>query len=266
MECQNRSVILILALSLIAGCQSSKKEQKVADNDTPSGYELPSTVDYEKAARLNIELGLGYLRQDQTSRAKAKFNHAKSLAPHLPEVYYSYGFFYERVGEVEEAEKAYQKAIKLNPKGGVEHNHYGTFLCRTQQYEKADKEFQRAIEDPNYTNTAETLENAGICALQIPDMAKATEYLEKALRYDSNRANALLELAIIKYQAGKISQARDYHARFVKLSKPTARSLLLGLELAKNMGDRAQEIKYASVLRAQFPQAKRSDLFHTAKR
>lgn len=266
MECVNRALILAVILSLSACSQTAKKETNLAENDPQQMYELPSTVDYEKAARLNIELAMGYLRQDQVSRAKAKFNRAKNLAPDLPEVYYSLGYFYERVGETAEAEKAYQKAVRLNPKGGVEHNSYGTFLCRNQQYDKADKEFQRAIEDPNYTNTAETLENAGICALQIPDVAKATEYLEKSLRYDSNRLNALLELAIIKYQQGKIAHAREYHARFVRLSKPTARSLLLGLELAKNTGDRAQEAKYASILRAQFPSAKRTDLFHTAQR
>lgn len=262
------NVLLWVALLTLFGCAQPVKEELAAKAkmdeqlaQSNSLYQLPETVDYVKAARLNIELGLSYLKQEQVSRAKSKFNRAKKLAPQLPEVYYAFGYFHEHVGENKLAEKAYQKAISLNPKGGIEHNNYGAYLCRTQQYRHAEKEFMRAVEDPNYNNTAEALENAGLCVQQIPDIAKAIEYYEKALRYDPNRSNALLELAIIRYQERNLPYANEYLARYTQKAAPTARSVLLGIELAKAKGDKNKEASLKMLLKSEFPQATPADLF-----
>ncbi len=251
-------IVLGLACSLI----SCGQPKRVAKQDTPlsSMYEIPS-ADKIKAAKLNLELGVSYLNQEQITRAKSKFIRAKELAPQLPEVHYSYGYFLERVGETDEAEKAYLKAIAINSKGGNEHNMYGAFLCRQKKYKQAEKEFLKAVDDPSFSQTAEALENAGLCVLQIPEVAKATEYLEKSLRYDMNRPNALLELAILKLKANKFEEAKEYHAGFAKLSKPNARSLLVGLEIAKHFNDRNLEQRSKLLLNAQYPNAKLSDLY-----
>ncbi|MCS5711039.1 type IV pilus biogenesis/stability protein PilW [Candidatus Berkiella aquae] len=257
---------VIAAICLLAAC-STTDEKTLAENSQtpPSMYDLPETVDYIKAAKLNVELGLNYLKQEQIARAKAKFLRAKTLAPNLPEVHYSYGYFLEYVGEIEAAEKAYQKAVSLNSKGGNEHNNYGTFLCRQHHYRKAEKEFLKAIDDPNYANTAEALENAGVCVNQIPDVAKATEYFEKALRYDQNRATALLELAMIRYQERQYAQAKEYHQRYAQIAKPNARFLLLGIELAKRSGDKDKIASYQLLLNKQFPEAVGTKLDPNAK-
>lgn len=252
--------ILMIATSLVACSALNKNETTTSESTIQPVYALPNTKDLDKAARLNIELGVTYLKQEQMSRAKSKFLRAKELAPHLSEVHYSYGYFLERVGENEDAEKAFQKAISLNAKGGNEHNMYGAFLCRQHKYRKAEKEFLKAIDDPSYTLTAETYENAGLCVQQIPDIAKAAEYFEKALRYDPNRTNALLEMAIIKYQQNNIIEAKAYHTRFTQLMQPNARSLLLGIELAKRTGDTDKIASYQLLLNSKFPQAKPSDL------
>ncbi|MGD9591280.1 MAG: type IV pilus biogenesis/stability protein PilW [Candidatus Berkiella sp.] len=254
--------ILLGLTSALVACGQPKKLAKANDSNGSlnSLYELPQ-ADKIKAAKLNLELGVSYLKQDQISRAKSKFIHAKELAPNLPEVHYSYGYFLERVGENDEAQKAYLKAIALNGKGGNEHNMYGAFLCRQKKFKDAEKEFLKAVDDPSFTQTAEAFENAGLCVLQIPEQAKAAEYLEKSLRYDMNRTNALLELAIIKYQLRKFDEAKDYHARFMVLSKANVRSLLLGVELAKHFNDRNLEQRSKLLLNAQYPNAKLSDLY-----
>ncbi|MGE3320219.1 MAG: type IV pilus biogenesis/stability protein PilW [Candidatus Berkiella sp.] len=259
--------LLIGMVCLVAACSNTKQEETVAQNSQtpPSMYDLPETHDYVKAAKLNVELGLTYLKQEQVARAKSKLLRAKALAPELPEVHYSYGYFLEYVGEIDAAEKAYQKAVSLNSKGGNEHNNYGAFLCRQHQYRKAEKEFLKAIDDPNYTNTAEALENAGVCVNQIPDMAKAAEYFEKALRYDNNRPTALLELAMIRYQDKQYGQANEYHQRYSQIAKPNARYLLLGIELAKKAGDKNKVASYQLLLNKQFPESAKAKLSTTTK-
>ncbi len=253
-------ILLGLIGSLTTACQKNPAKPSKEPGTINSLYELPS-ADREKAAKLNLELGVGYLKQDQIARAKAKFIRAKELAPNLPEVHYSYGYFLERVGEREEAEKAYLKALSLNGKGGNEHNMYGAFLCRAKKYKLAEKEFLKAVEDPNFNQTAEAFENAGLCVLQIPDVAKATEYLEKSLRYDINRPNALLELAILKFQTRNFDAAKEYHARFTQLSKANARSLLLAVELGRHFDDKKMEQRSKLLLNAQYPEAKLTDLY-----
>lgn len=258
---------LIAAICVLAACSSNKDDNNLAQNSQtpPSMYDLPKSVDYAKAAKMNVELGLNYLKQEQIARAKSKLLRAKTLAPDLPEVHYAYGYFLEYVGEIPAAEKSYQKAVSLNPKGGNERNNLGTFLCRQHQYRKAEKEFLKAIDDPNYPNTAEAFENAGVCVNQIPDVAKAAEYFEKALRYDANRSTALLELAMIRYQDKQYQQANEYHQRFAQIAKPNARFLLLGIELAKRSGDKNKLASYQLLLNKQFPEAAKASLMSTTK-
>lgn len=253
-----KGCLVAIVLSTLISCSSFKEKGGIggqAQVQSEPLYSLPETVDYEKAAKINIELGLSYLKQDDISRAKSKLARAKRLAPQLPEVHYSYGYFLEHVGEPEEAEKAYQKAISLYPKGGNAHNNYGAFLCRQRQYIKAEKEFLRAMEDPEFLSNAETLENAGLCILQVPDAAKAKEYFEKALRYDAKRPQALLELGILYCKENNIAKAQYYHMRFLQISKPTARSMALAIALANKTGNKEREANYRRLLRSQFPQA-----------
>jgi len=246
-----KTVFALALLPLLLSCSQSSSKK-------PSFTLLANTasnVDYQKSARLNVELGLGYLKQGQLARAKSKLNRAKNLAPELPEVHYAHAFFHEEVGEIEKAEKDHLKSIALNAKGGNEHNHYGAFLCRQARYKEADSEFLRAMEDPNYTNTAETLENAGLCALQVPDKIKAQQYFEKALRYDNNRENALLELAILEFKKNNIQQSQAYLNYYEKIAKPSARALMLGMRLARHMRNTQKEASYRVSLHSHFPKA-----------
>lgn len=179
------------------GCSAnpSKSDQP---EEPPPLYTLPETVDLQRAARLNVELGLTYLKQGQAARGKSKLLRARNLAPELPEVHYAYGYFLESVGECDEAQKAYVKAITIDPKNGDAHNNYGAFLCRQHQYTEAEKEFLKAVADPNYTRNAETYENAAVCMSHANETAKANEYYEKAARYDPQRYSQANREAILK--------------------------------------------------------------------
>ncbi|MBS0290696.1 MAG: type IV pilus biogenesis/stability protein PilW [Proteobacteria bacterium] len=256
---RKRTFFILICIASLFACSKPKLKEPQSSMNSWMNFDLPP-ADKTKAAKLNLELGLSYLTQDQVSRAKSKFIKAKELAPDLPEVHYTYGYFLERVGENTEAQKAYEKAISLNPTGGNEHNMYAAFLCRQHQYKHSEKEFLKALEDPNFNSTSQAYENAGLCVLQIPDVAKATEYFEKALRYDSARSDSLLELGIIKYQLGQFNEAKEFHERFAKLSKPTARSLLLAIEIARHFGDKNKEQSNKILLNAQYPNAKVTDI------
>lgn len=233
-----RKGLCLTLMIALTGCQSIKdklgdqnKQIELTQTGMPGVYDTPSVVNYEKAARLNIELAMGYMGQNNFPRAKMKLMRALELDANLPETNYAYGYYLEQIGELQSAEKYYIKAVRLDNKNGKSHNNYGAFLCRQGRYLEAEKSFLSALEDPTYIKTAEVLENAGLCVMQIPNYAKAEKYFERALKHDPSRHDALLELANIKYQHNQISEAMSYYSTYTKLAPRTERSILLGEKL-----------------------------------
>lgn len=204
---------------------------KIFAADSPMG-----TPDYHRAALVNVELGLGYLEQGQVARAKTKLTHAIKLAPKLSETHSAMAYFLEMVGEFKEAEREHKKAISFSGKGAVLNN-YGAFLCRRGRLKEADRTFHKAIEDKEYARTAEVYENAGLCALKWPDDQKAAEYLMTAIQRDPNRSSAFLELASLSLKQQKFSEAREWLDRYRAIAEQSARSLWLGISVARGLKD-----------------------------
>lgn len=249
-------IVVILGLT---GCMQapSKQEEKVAVLDMEAKKIEPiEDMDYNKAALVNVELGLGYLNQGQVARAKSKLTYALKLAPSLPETHTALGYFFESVGEIKEAESHYRKAIKHAKNVGAVYNNFGAFLCRQSRYLEADKAFRLALEDKGYTRTAEVYENAGICALKAEEVAKAESYLQTAIRRDPKRANAIVELADLVFHKGETERASKLLAQYKQISEPSAKSLWLGIQIAERQGNKNGAASQGLLLKNRFPNSK----------
>lgn len=146
-------------------------------------------------AKINTQLGIAYLERHDVSRAKQKLLLALKQAPNIPETWYTMAYFLETTGNKTEAQKYYLKAIDISPNRGDTHNNYGTFLCRTGNYRASIQQFLAAVQDPDYLNSGAAYENAGFCALKIPDKKLARLYFEKAIEQDPTRTSSASELA-----------------------------------------------------------------------
>lgn len=149
----------------------------------------------QTAANYNADLGLAYLKQGDIRLAKSKLLLAESQSPNDPLILDSMAYFLETTGEIETAERYYLQAIKYSPKEGAVQNNYGAFLCRHKRYRESIEHFLLAAQDTHYLNTASVYENAGLCALKIPDKKLAKEYLQKSLANDPGRKTTKKELA-----------------------------------------------------------------------
>jgi len=246
----NWKIIAISLLSIgLISCADSNKTIK----DEHASLEQESTVDFYKAALLNVEMGEAYLAQGQIPRAKQKFIHALELKPKLPEAHTSIGFFYEKVGDLKEAEYHYKQAINYGSGKGRFYNNYGTFLCRQSRYKEADKAFNNAIKDKQYIKTAEVYENAGLCSLKEANLDKAQFYFKTAVDRDPNRSVASLELAALEFERHNYVVAKQYLDNFRLAGEPNPRSLLLGIKLSKVLGDKNQLASESLKLRNMFP-------------
>lgn len=164
--------------------------------------EEPQTIkktDLSKAASYNVQLGLGYLKQNDVPRAKKKLLTALEQEPKSAEVNVALAYYFEKTGDNTEAKKYYLKSIALSGNSGAQLNNYGAFLCRSGDFEQAEIYFLKAAGDFKYLNTAAAYENAALCSLSIPDTKKARLYLTKTLSQDPSRSVALYEL--IKLEA-----------------------------------------------------------------
>jgi type IV pilus assembly protein PilF len=151
------------------------------------------------ASKINVQLGIAYLKEGDNLRAKEKLLLAVSQDK-TPQSYGALAYYYEKTGDITSASQNYQAAIVLNPVAGAGHNNYGAFLCRQGEYQQADEQFMLAVNDKNYINTAGAYENAGLCALLIPDKAKAKQYFEIALQQNPELSVARNELATLNNQ------------------------------------------------------------------
>lgn len=177
--------------------------QHTDDKETPSNMK----TDLSKAASYNMQLGLGYLKQGDRPRAKKKLLTALEQEPNSADVNAAIAYFFEQTNELEQAKKYYLKAVALSSNSGAQLNNYGTFLCRQGDYKKAETFFLRAVKDEQYVHTSGAYENAGLCALAIPDNEKAKLYFTNALDQDPSRRESLYELVKLESNDGHDAEA-----------------------------------------------------------
>ncbi|WP_272946910.1 type IV pilus biogenesis/stability protein PilW [Legionella londiniensis] len=201
-----------------------------------------------EAASFNTRLGLAYLKQGDRPRAKRKLLIALEQAPDSPNVNAAMAYFLEKTGVLDKAQVYYQKAMSLAPNNGAQLNNYGAFLCRQGQYKQAENYFLRAVKDVQYENTAAAYENAGLCALAIPDTAKAAFYFNKALEQDPSRKQSLYELVKLEANRNHLNEALNLLRQYPALSLRDSRLLSLAADIAHRAGDKDLEANYRSYL------------------
>lgn len=245
--------LLVCAMCLTA-CSTTTDLVTSKSTEIVKSTNEPNTT----AADYNIQLGMGYLDEGDISRAKRKFLQALEQAPNWPPAQEAMGYFFENTGDSKLAEKYYLRAIQLDPISGSGHNNYGTFLCKLQRYKEADKQFMLAVQDLKYLKTAEANENAGLCAMQIPDNVKAADYFKKAIAQDPKRSASYLELSQISYQQKQYDQAQKYLAQYQLVVKEDLdpEALLLGIRLARIQKDEATAARYSLLLQNRFSDSK----------
>lgn len=212
-----------IALTACATTSENKRDKSYIDNE---------------AAIANVQMGIAYLNKNDTVLAKRKFTKAIQEAPNLPASWYAMAYYNEVTGKLKQADQQYRKAIAVAPDSGEAHNNYGTFLCRHGKYRQAIAQFDQAVEEPSYMQDGAAYENAGICALQVPDKKMAYHYFQQALLNDPNLSNALLHLGELSYHYKDYTTARNCLSRYLKLHKANVDSRRLQTQLARVKGQR----------------------------
>lgn len=212
--------------------------------------------DETKASDINVQLGIGYLQQNNLEVANQKLNRALSQNPNSAVAHNALGILQERLKKIDEAEFYYKKATELDPKNSQASNNYGAFLCRQNRQKESELYFLQAVKQPLYRTPEFAYTNAAVCLMQIEEYDRAQEHLVKALAARSNFANALINMADIHVRKQSYDDALVYLSRFNLVKNPTSRSLWLEAKsyLALNKIDFAEA--KIEVLTSKFPDSK----------
>lgn len=237
-----RAALFLLIASLLAGCVSTGK---VNPMDTRKGR--------DQAREAYVQLGLGYLQEGNGERAKVPLRQALEIDNSDPAANAALALVFQVEGENELAEQHFRKALSSSPNDARILNNYGSFLYEQKRYKEAYDMFQKSAADPLYTERSRVFENLGITALALGMRAEAGQYLERSLRLNSKQPRALLEMAELSYEDKQYVPARDYYEGFSQVSEQNARSLLLGIRLAKVFQDKNKAASFGLQLKRLYP-------------
>jgi type IV pilus assembly protein PilF len=224
-----------------------------------SGAVKPTSGTNDVAA-VNLNLGIEYLRLGNYEKALSKLENAREADENYPPTYNTLGILYQRLGDKVRAEDNYQHALRLNSSDPSTLNNYGRFLCQERRFDEAEAAFLKAAQNPLYQTPEIALSNAGTCAMAHGNLDIAEKYFRSALEKNPRVAVALLQMAQISYTNASYLSARAYLQRYLEIGKHTAKTLWLGINIERELGDKNLLASYELLLKNKFPQSKEASL------
>lgn len=235
-----------LALSLLIGLGGCAAPQQRAGDVAPR----------EDRLRAYLDLANGYLDLGDLNRAKLPLERALEVDSRSWEANAMLGRVYQREGDLDLAEQYFRRAVRFGPDVPRVRNDYGVFLYQQGRYEEAADQLRQAVGDPNNPQRAVAYENLGLASLEAGARTEARNAFSRAVMLDEKMSTSLLELAELAFADADYSQSAAWYQRFRSLTRQNARSLWLGVRLARLADDADAEASYALQLRNLFPLSK----------
>lgn len=237
-----RPALMLLAASVLAGCVTT-------------GNVDPMKTDKGRDAARDayVQLAIGYLQQGQTERAKVPLRQALELDDKDADAHAALALVFQIEMEPKLADSHFRKALAERRGDARLLNNYGSFLFEQGRYQEAMERYTEAAQDTLYPERSRVFENLGLTALQLKLREEAKTYFQRSLRLNSRQPRALMEMAQLSYEDKQYVPARGYYDSYVALAPHDARSLLLGVRLAKIFEERDNAASLALQLKRLYP-------------
>ena len=238
------AVVSLFAASLLglAGCMTT--------TDKPL-----STPEPERAAAINLEIGLDYLRKGNLAQAKEKIDRAVEQDPRNAKAQIAAGLLYDRLGETSKADDHFARGLSLDPKNPDIQNNYSVFLCQKGRHARGEKMALDAAANPLYRTPEIAYVNAANCARDAGDLKRAEAHLRNALAVRPRFGEALLQVAELAYQQADYLSARGFLERYMAVSQTSPATLWLGVRIERGLGNSTAAQSYATRLKNEYPRA-----------
>lgn len=254
---------LIVVLAIIAGSGTLTGCSTVTESASQQGKSPTATM------QAYTRLGLQYLQSGDLVNAKVAVQKALEIDADFAPAYNALGLIFQVEEEKGLAQKYYLKAIELEPDSAMFHNNYGAFLFAEERYTEACKQLAQATQDPFYSNRAQAFENLGLCYRKIDVDDAAIKAFRRSLNAGGARPESLIQLSDLYLMQGDMTLADTYYDQFVELVNQqrvehTARSLWLGIQLARAKNKSSTAATYGLLLKNLYPKSDEYRLYKEA--
>lgn len=211
------------------------------------------SVDEDRSLESHVTLALKYLEIKNRESARHHLSRAFDIDKRSIRANFAMAMLYQLEGEPELSEEFFKKTLRLNKSYTPANNNYGVYLFSRERYEEAYEYFEVASEDLEYVRRSEALMNLGRAALELNRNERAQAAFTHADLLNPNMALLKVELADFNFKKQDFSAAKFYLDAFEKISRPTARALLLGIKIERIFKNKDKEASYALALKNLFP-------------
>lgn len=238
--------VLLGAALLLAGCTTTEKKPD----------ERPQSP--RDAAAYNAQLGIAYLRKGNLAAARDKIERALKQDSQNATVRTTAGLIYERLGEDKKAETHYAAAMRLQPDDPEVLNNYGVYLCRKGRAREGERLFLKAARNLIYRSPELAYNNAGLCLRNAGQIEGAQKHFEQALALRPVFGDALLQLADLHFEGGRMSEAQALVQRYLGELPANPQILWLGVRVERALGNQAAAEAYARRLKTEYPKTEQT--------
>lgn len=237
-------VLTLLMVLFFAGCTGTgSKSENAKKNQAFDAYS---------------RLGFEYLQSGDTVSAKQSFLRALEINGSYAEANNGLALAFQLEGDDVLAEQYYRKAISMAPESAMIHNNFGAFLFSKGRYDAACQELARATEDPFYNRRAQAFENLGRCYRLLQRNEAAKHAFQRALQVTSTRPVSLVELSELLLLENNYDESEKTFERFLTLVEKRrvehyAKSLWVGIRLARHNGEATRAATFALILKNLYP-------------
>ena len=179
-----------------------------------------SATDNQEVVARAVELGIAYLRQGDTLRAKENMHKALDVDPKSPEAHASLALVFQQEQEWTLAESHFEKAIALDPKNSAARNNFGAFLFAQGRAEEAIAQLQVGVSDQFYVRRGQAFEQARVLDARLDQLGSLS-------------SRRLLLCGLVAHHFSDEARAQDCYAAMKKRYPRT--------DDAKRLGDLVEE-------------------------
>lgn len=227
-------------------------------NAPSANTKSPTATQRAAAARVNMQLGLGYLQEGNLPIAKEKLERAASIDPNLPEIHGAMALLDQRLGKDKEADKEFRASLQLDPHDPSMLNNYAVFLCSHGRPEEGVRYFEQAAANPLYPTPWAAYTNGGVCMRAAHRDAEAAPRFDRALRSNPSYGEAVFQASDLDFSAKRYADARLRIDAFLLRNNASPDLLLLAWRIAQAQDDVPAQKKYAARLGLEFPNSEQA--------
>ena len=240
-----------LALILAAGCITTKPSKP--------------NWDPEERVDLHVKLGWGYLQRGQLEVARQELEQALALDSNDSRANHIMAILQLRFKNNTDAAAYFERAVRSDPENIDVRNDYGVYLCDVSRREQGMQQFEEALASPLNRRREMTYLRAARCLMGGTDWPAAETYLRNALDIQPRYSDALYLMAQLKYREQNYMSARAHLQRYFDTGALNSKSLLLAVQVERNLGARDLESRYAKQLRLQYPKSQEAKQLDRAR-